>query len=150
MKLGITGTRQHPSNAQKLAMRWLLWNVAADEVHHGDCVGVDELSHCYLLDVMNVDEAIRPRPLVIVHPPADDRYRANCEWYDKICEPLPYLDRNHAIVDAVDLLIAVPRSAEELRSGTWSTVRYARKQDKPVIIIWPDGGWQLDSPVGEV
>lgn len=28
---------------------------------------------------------------------------------------------------------------EELRSGTWATIRYAVKQQKRVIIIFPDG-----------
>ena len=25
------------------------------------------------------------------------------------------------------------------RSGTWSTIRYAKKVDKPVKIVYPDG-----------
>jgi bifunctional non-homologous end joining protein LigD len=28
---------------------------------------------------------------------------------------------------------------EQLRSGTWSTVRFAKKQGKPVFVILPDG-----------
>ncbi len=38
------------------------------------------------------------------------------------------------------VLGACPRSAEEeTRSGTWPTVRYARKQGKPVYLVLPDG-----------
>ncbi len=41
------------------------------------------------------------------------------------------------------LMVAAPKSfAEELRSGTWATVRYARKQKKPVVIVFPDGSVQ--------
>lgn len=41
----------------------------------------------------------------------------------------PYLQRNDALVEHADLLIAFPRTADEvLRSGTWSTVRRARKR----------------------
>lgn len=37
-------------------------------------------------------------------------------------------------------MIATPSSKEEeLRSGTWSTVRYARKLRRPVTLIYPDG-----------
>ena len=38
------------------------------------------------------------------------------------------------------MMIAAPSEAEEQRrSGTWSTVRFARKQGKPVFVISPDG-----------
>lgn len=47
--------------------------------------------------------------------------------------------RNHDIVDATEWLIATPKKFEEIRSGTWATVRYAKKVKKPVTIIWPDG-----------
>jgi hypothetical protein len=52
----------------------------------------------------------------------------------------PYLDRNKDIVRETASLIAAPAEPEEqLRSGTWSTVRFARKQGKPVFLILPDG-----------
>jgi hypothetical protein len=48
--------------------------------------------------------------------------------------------RNHDIVDETELLIACPGElAEAVRSGTWATVRYARKLGRPIVIFWPDG-----------
>ena len=39
-----------------------------------------------------------------------------------------------------------PQGNEEvMRSGTWATVRRARKQDKPIFIINPDGSLSGDS-----
>jgi predicted Rossmann fold nucleotide-binding protein DprA/Smf involved in DNA uptake len=45
------------------------------------------------------------------------------------------LVRNRAIVNSSGLLIAAPAGEEILRSGTWSTVRYARSKDKRVRIL---------------
>lgn len=28
---------------------------------------------------------------------------------------------------------------EEQKTGTWYTIRYARKQNKQIVIFWPDG-----------
>lgn len=57
--------------------------------------------------------------------------------------PLPYMERNRAIVDASDVLIACPYEIVEPefgRSGTWSTIRYALTiPNFPVVIIWPNG-----------
>ncbi len=59
---------------------------------------------------------------------------------DETRKPKPYLKRNHDIVDESDILIGFPSSEEErLRSGTWATVRYARKTGKRIYIIFPDG-----------
>ena len=38
---------------------------------------------------------------------------------------------------------------EELRSGTWACVRYARKADRPVHIVWPDGKVNAERQDGE-
>lgn len=55
--------------------------------------------------------------------------------------PTTYETRNHAIVDACRLLIATPRATERAqpRSGTWATIRYAQRKERPVWLIWPDG-----------
>lgn len=58
---------------------------------------------------------------------------------DSILPVKAYLDRIKDIVDMSDILIATPESVKEvLRSGTWSTVRYAKRAGKEVIICNPD------------
>src|SRR5262245_41796084 len=53
--------------------------------------------------------------------------------------PYFYLVRNRDIVEETDLLIAAPANAvEHLQSGTWCTVRYARRSGRHSIIR-PDG-----------
>lgn len=52
----------------------------------------------------------------------------------------PPLVRNHDIVDSTELLIACPKEqVEVLRSGTWATIRYARKKEITVWLIDPEG-----------
>lgn len=109
-----------------------LWLCDDVEVHHGDCVGVDADANLV---------AIEAGCRVVIHPPVELKHRAFCGDEARragvrclTLEPLPYLVRNHAIVDATDLLVAFPAGPEQLRSGTWSTVRYARKQGKDVLI----------------
>ena len=34
---------------------------------------------------------------------------------------------------------ALEQEGERLRSGTWATVRYARKKGRRVIVVRPDG-----------
>ena len=36
------------------------------------------------------------------------------------------------------------QSIEQLRSGTWATVRHARKLKRPIVIINPDGTLLLE------
>jgi hypothetical protein len=77
---------------------------------------------------------------VHIHPPRYPKKRAFCDGAAAVRPALDYLDRNHAIVDAVHALIAAPKgSKEERRSGTWATVRYARKDRKPIDLVTPDG-----------
>ena len=127
MKMGFTGTRKGMTNAQKLQVtEWLLGQA---ELHHGDCIGADEQAH-----------RIAYRNLIItIHPPSDEKQRAFCTGADIVREPAPYLARNHSIVDETDILVAAPDSPEKLRSGTWATIRYARKMGKPLFIVMPDG-----------
>jgi hypothetical protein len=89
--------------------------------HHGDCVGADAEAHV-IATVLGFE--------TVVHPPKNEKLRAFCKG-DLILEPRDYLARNHQIIDATDLLFAVPDGPETKRSGTWSTIRYARKVAEP-------------------
>lgn len=54
--------------------------------------------------------------------------------------PKPYLERNQDIVRSTELLLATPENnVEQQRSGTWATIRFARKMNKSIIIIDTDG-----------
>lgn len=118
MRLGVTGSRydRHINVCEKLYA--VLEDNDISELHHGDCSGWDHQSFS-LADALCIK--------TIAHPPTDDRWRAFTNS-TVILPPKPFLDRNKDIVNAVDFLIAAPYGPERQRSGTWSTVRYAKKQ----------------------
>jgi hypothetical protein len=98
--------------------------------HHGDCLGSD---------VEAAGSAKQTGYFVIGHPGRNEVWRA---WFasDETRIPDDNLARNRAIVREADVLIACPRGAtEQLRSGTWATVRYARRIGVRVMLIAPDG-----------
>jgi hypothetical protein len=138
MKIGFTGTREGMTARQwRQLAHWIeeaAWpGSEIKEAHHGACVGADSE---FVLAVM--DKVCCP---IHAHPSNIDAMtdRRALDVSEVRNNPLPPLDRNRNIVDAVDVLLAGPKGPEELRSGTWSTVRYARKQGKRVVIFWPDG-----------
>jgi hypothetical protein len=145
MKLGFTGTREGMTPSQVCALLHLIHDLKPDELHHGDCVGADEQAH-HAAEIMKVER-------IVVHPSEDDRYQAftytntdnmmaGIEPEDvgvEVYDPKPYLERNQAIVDECDVLVATPKTKEEQqRSGTWATVRMARKAGKKVYVLYPD------------
>lgn len=125
-KVGFTGTRRGMSPAQTARLFALLTELAPEEFHHGDCSGAD-LEAFIAATILGIK--------TVSHPPANPALRA----YTLSTErrgPKDYLIRNHDIVDETDLLIVAPRSnAEELRSGTWATFRYAMKNSKQTIVM---------------
>lgn len=129
MKIGFTGTRKGMSKDQKLAVKEIIAEIlqtyGETQYHHGDCIGADAEFHKIAL-------TFRGNFPIIIHPSVDSQARAFCESA-YIMPKRSYLDRNKDIVDACDVLVAAPSSRkEELRSGTWATVRYARKKGKPI------------------
>lgn len=130
MKIGFTGTRKGLTADQLEVVRILLQGHASgdNEFHHGDCVGADE-------QAAKLARIFRFK--IVSHPPADDKLRAHFPS-DEVRDPLPYLERNRAIVDEVDFVIGAPGEVtEQLRSGTWSTIRYARGLCKDVQVVSP-------------
>jgi hypothetical protein len=130
VKVGFTGTQIGLTYFQSIKLLELLQKVYGESFSHGDCQGADFHAHMIAMEC---------KYKTIIHPPLSDSKRAFCYGHTML-PPKEYLDRNKDIVDSTDFLVACPREKEEqLRSGTWSTVRYAVKRNKTVQIIYPDG-----------
>lgn len=93
----------------------------------------------------------------VLHPPYNSALRAFCHQTDgfsysilsmsTVLEPQPYLDRNGDVVGASAIFLAAPKGkAEELESGTWSTIRKAKLAKLWVILVYPDGTWEDFGP----
>lgn len=123
-RVGVTGSR---GMRNPFARDWLLERLSSlhkvgSELHHGKCIGPDDQARIIARHVGYV---------TIAHPSNLAHYQAE-GVDDYVFAPRPPLDRNRTIVDMVDFLIAVPDAPEHLRSGTWATVRYARRRGIPV------------------
>ena len=128
MKVGFTGTRKGMTPEQISKVTAILKYHGASEFHHGDCVGADAEAHLV---------AVGLGVPVHIHPPINESGRAFCTGYEKVSNSKPYLDRNKDIVEACELLIAAPDGLQEkVRSGTWSTVRYARERKRVLIVFY--------------
>ena len=130
MIVGFTGTREGMTALQKALFIDRLASLCPEAFHFGDDDGADREAH----------ELVRlhcPKCRTISHPPDNDARRAFCKA-DEVREPRPYLVRNRAIVFCIAELIAAPKTvAEELRSGTWATIRYARAAQKRIHMLMP-------------
>lgn len=132
--VGFTGTRYGMSRLQRDTVGDLLCEIRlmhkCSEFHHGCCVGAD------------TESAMLARELgytLIGHPasntgPLRAAFRSTIEHL-----PINSLKRNKIIVDSVLLMIAAPLSTENRRGGTWYTIHYALKVQRPTIIVYRDG-----------
>lgn len=136
MDIGFTGTQKGMTDQQLEKVHLLVANIVADygtktTAHHGECIGADAQFHvvCYM--------HMLP---IVGHPPINQSKRMNPWGFTYEWEPKEYIPRNHDIVLCSDVLLATPAEYEEqLRSGTWATIRFARKKNVPRRIIFPDG-----------
>lgn len=120
MRIGFTGTRKGMSASQQeqlhAVLDWMWLGREGREFHHGGAVGADTQA---------CDIADRWSSVVFVPHLANGAYSSGA-----------LLKRNRDIVASSDVLIAAPESdREELRSGTWATVRYARQRGIPVVML---------------
>lgn len=134
MILSFTGTQVGINAWQREQVRKALEFYNPVAVSHGACFGAD--------DEFDIESAARGIHRII-YP---SNLRGKSQWPERLrargsCEikhELPPLTRNPLIVNESTLLIACPRTNYEvLRSGTWATVRYARKKSIPIILIYP-------------
>lgn len=147
LRVGFTGTQQGMTTAQLHTFRrWLFEHVDdVDEFHHGCCVGADVQAHFLVYDVFSSFMDNESLGTVLhYHPPTDTSKAFDFgDFVGTRHEPAPYLDRNRIIVANSDVLVAAPKAdREELRSGTWATVRYAREAGVEVKQLARTGGWK--------
>lgn len=132
LKIGVTGTRYGTNETTLNKFLELFTSLENDiiELHHGDCVGVDKQIHDLLNNVCRV----------IIHPPSNRTHRAMCTPRDgEIMKEREYLKRNKDIVSISDIIFAFPSSNEILHSGTWATIRLAKKLNKQLVILYACG-----------
>lgn len=134
MKLGFTGTRRGMTDDQLDTLwSWVSFvKQEIDEIHFGLCRGADAQFYHMLL-------AAIPEVIVIGHPCnlTDQQLVLPCDELRPVKDPL---DRNHDIVDESTFLIGAPGTyTNVLRSGTYSCLRYAAKQEAEFFMILPNG-----------
>lgn len=159
MTIGFTGTQSGLTNFQKSMIEVILKAEGCDHFIHGDCIGAD--SQACRIVVMNEIHRIT------IFPPDNPNKRAwefnpkkdtnkKWEWEEQIiwnetvnprqeikiqvrwAPRAPYLERNKHIVDNCEMMIACPKEPEHtVRSGTWSTIRYAWKTHRKITIVPP-------------
>ncbi len=144
MIIGFTGTRKGLSSKQMMALD--AW-VKENESHitgllHGCAIGAD----VWMVRRIKACSKFIPvygYPCHIEKDTAKDAIKMSDTVYRK-ARPL---DRNRTIVSHCARLIACPAlMEEEQRSGTWATIRYARKEECAVTIFWPDGTITHEEP----
>lgn len=130
---GFTGTRAG-MRAFQLAITRRVFKAGQPLVlRHGGAFGADFEAHATWREVC--------KKSVADVWPADAKRARIFEGQERVkVEPvMAPLDRNVEIVKRSKFLIATPHTEkEELRSGTWQTIREAAKINLPILIIWPE------------
>ena len=135
MILGFTGTRAGMTDAQLRALRGVI-STYPEILLHGGAPGADEEADAFFAvgctgTKIEVYPASAQRAGIWLRK--TDGVRVIHNW-------MKPLVRDVIIAKRCDHLLACPGTQEEIvRSGTWSTVRYARKVGKPITILMPDG-----------
>jgi hypothetical protein len=135
--VGITGAREYPIEVVEKYIYIYKLNFGKElRLITGACIGVDsyaaQIGCSHMIDVHTIV------------PDDTSRVDANWEVYCTSHEIMPkgstYKDRNQKIVSLSEELIAFPRYPELLdgettRSGTWQTVRMARKKKIQILEV---------------
>jgi len=129
------------TSGQKVRVKELLSQIKLDhpsailEFHFGLCIGADE-------QAAKIAKGLGF--YIIAHPGYSPRnregrmFRSEFDGNDEVREEKPFLKRDEDIVNEVDEMIATPVSKEEeIRSGTWTTIRFARRRNRPIEIVYP-------------
>jgi hypothetical protein len=127
--VGFTGSREGATDEQTTFVEAVLRRLFQPDArfHFGDCVGQD-FNAFVLADAIGYH--------TVAHPGDKNQHRAYAQA-NEVRAVTSNQTRNMALVDESQIIVAVPRFDEELRSGTWSTIRYARASKK-VVLNWID------------
>jgi hypothetical protein len=132
--IGFTGNRFGLTEEQKFDIKNIFHHFDNINVSHGDCIGADTDFHNLCLEYRNLN----PHKIlkIQIFPPDDSKMRAFNNG-DFLMPEKPYLKRNDDIINNSEILIACPidKNREILRSGTWSTIRKARKLGKQTYVL---------------
>ena len=134
VRIGFTGSRTGMSQTQAKAITDILDSYSDIVVLHGDCVGADTEFHklCVAYRVAHPEKTI----VIHIYPPTYANLRS-FNNPDKLMPAKYYLERNKDIIMNSDFIIACPvdKDREEVRSGTWSTIRHAKVNNLQVHIL---------------
>jgi hypothetical protein len=114
MDIGFTGTRKGMSSSQTDQLYQVLsWFEGEDKFFHGDAEGSDKQAAKIAME----EYGMMARPI-------------------RIKKGETPLQRDDRLVKEIECLIAAPfQNKEIIRSGTWYTVRQARKKGIPIIFL---------------
>jgi predicted Rossmann fold nucleotide-binding protein DprA/Smf involved in DNA uptake len=134
--VGFTGSRHLTGEMQEAIKRALIETQVDATIVTGACLGVDAYVALIAwrtpyLKVHTIVPADRSR--------VDPYWRDHCDTFEEMPPGTTYRDRNERIVALSDRLIAVPDYPEDApesrRSGTWMTIRIARRTGRPVQVV---------------
>ncbi len=130
--LGFTGTRNGCNFSQLSNLLNLLNKEKNEETIglHGDCIGADaQFDH--LCKALEMETFCLPCNF--------ENMRAHVT--KALAEPVAPMERNRNIVARADVMFACPPNEVEIKSGsgTWATIRFSKKADKPLWILFPSG-----------
>lgn len=143
--IGFTGARVGMSSECVRAVSRQLGLIANANVVglHGDCVGADSDFDC-LCRLHSIETWMRP---CTMDGNEDHRFRAytQAKPMGKATNPMK---RNREIASQCHVLFGCPPTDHEVqRSGSWATIRYARKYGKPTFLFFPSGETEGDFDV---
>lgn len=133
--LSFTGTWRGMTASQQELLRELLLELRPTLFVHGACIGADDEADRIAVSLgiprevypSDREDKRVPDAVLLARSPALTLHAA-----------VPPLARNPFIVRRGDTLAAAPRQPREItRSGTWTTVRLARKAGRPVYLLLP-------------
>ena len=118
------------------------------DFYSGGADGVDCWASLIVLELRKKNPALKLH-LILPHEGQADRWsepaQARYHWILEQADSVEYvsqeyyegcmLDRNHRLVEAAEVLLAVYNG--EQRGGTAATVRYARKMGRQIVILDP-------------